>query len=94
LITLNQLEAETFARANKIEFENFAELTKNQQIFNSINETVERANAKISSSEQIKKFAILERDFSLENDEITPTLKLKRNIVSERFKDEIERMYL
>ena len=93
LITLNQAEAEMFAKANEIEFENFIELTRNEKIFDSINETVLNANAKISSPERIKKFMILERDFSLEEDEITPTLKLKRNIVSERFKKEIESLY-
>jgi len=94
LITLNQTEAEAFARANKIGFENFANLIKNEQVFNSISETVERANAKLSSPEQIKKFVILERDFSSETDEVTPTLKLKRNVVSERFQKQIEDLYV
>jgi long-chain acyl-CoA synthetase len=93
LITLNQLEVEAFAKANEIEFANFVELTKNQQIFNSINKTVLKANSKLSSPEQIKKFMILERDFSAENDEITPTMKLKRNIVSEKFQNELMNLY-
>ena len=54
LITLNQLEAEAFAKVNNIEFENFADLTRNEKIFDSINETVLKANAKLSSPEQIK----------------------------------------
>lgn len=93
LITLNQIEAEAFAKANDIEFENFADLTKNKKIFDSINETVLKANTKLSSPEQIKKFVILERDFSAEFDEITPTMKLKRNVVSERFQKEIKKLY-
>lgn len=94
LITLNELEAEAFAGASKIEFENFAELTKNEFILGSITETVERANAKLSSPEQIKRFVILERDFSPEMDEVTPTMKLKRNVISERFQKEIENLYI
>ncbi len=93
LITLNQAEAEAFARINKIEFENFVDLTRNENIYSSIEETVLKANIKLSSPEQIKKFMILERDFSAENDEITPTMKLKRNVVSERFQKEIEGLY-
>jgi long-chain acyl-CoA synthetase len=93
LVTLNQAEAETFARMNKIEFENFADLTRNEQIYSSIKETISKANGKLSSPEQIKKFKILERDFSAENDEITPTMKLKRNVVSERFKSCLEELY-
>lgn len=93
LVTLNQIEAEMFARASGIEFGNFADLTKNQVIFDSIQSTIEKANARVSSSEQIKKFLILERDFSLEADEITPTLKLKRNVVAENYRELIETMY-
>lgn len=93
LITLNQTEAEMFAKTRGIEFENFADLTKNERIFGSIKQTVERANARLSSSEQIKKFVILERDFSLETGEITPTLKLKRNIVAAKFSGVLDELY-
>ncbi len=93
LITLNQIEAESFARANKIEFENYSDLLADELILRSINETVERANRRISSSEQIKKFKILDRDFSAEFDEITPTLKLKRNVVGETFKNILASFY-
>ncbi len=93
LVTLNQAEAEAFAKTSRIEYENYADLTKNEKIFFEIEETVKRANLKLSSPEQIKKFVILERDFSLEEDEITPTMKLKRNIVTENFQNEIEKLY-
>lgn len=93
LITLNQIEAEMFAKANNIEFANFTKLTKNEQIFHIVKESVAKANSRLSSSEQIKKFAILDRDFSLELDEITPTLKVKRNVVAKNFADEIEDLY-
>lgn len=93
LITLNRAEVEAFAKAREIEFDNFADLTKNARILSSIEETVKRANARLSSPEQIKKFIIPERDFSLEMDEITPTMKLKRNVVGENFQKEIENLY-
>jgi long-chain acyl-CoA synthetase len=93
IITLNQAEAEMFAKTHKIDFVNFAELTKNEQILNLVKLSVAKANSRLSSSEQIKKFIILERDFSLELDEITPTLKVKRNIVAKNFADEIENLY-
>jgi len=93
LITLNQTEAETFARAIQVEFDSFSELSKNEIIFESIRRTVEKANTRVSSSEQIKKFKILERDFSAEKDEITPTMKLKRNIVAANYRKEIENLY-
>ena len=65
----------------------------NEQIYNSIAETVAKVNSKVSSSEQIKKFVILDRDFSAENNEITPTLKLKRNVIAEKFRQLILKLY-
>ena len=93
LITLNQTEAEMFAKANNIAYKTFADLTRNQTIYDLIKSSVEKTNARVSSSEQIKKFTILERDFSLEGDEITPTLKVKRNVVREKFADFIQNLY-
>ena len=93
LITLNPAEAEMFARANKIEFENFAGLTRCAEILETIEGTVAKANAKVSSSEQIKKFVVLERDFSADLDEVTPTMKLKRNVISKKFRNEIKNLY-
>lgn len=93
LVSLNQTEAETFAKTNGIEFENFADLTRNEGIIQLVKDTIERANARVSSSEQIKKFMILERDFSADLDEITPTLKLKRTVVARNFSDVLEKLY-
>jgi len=93
LVTLNQTEAEAFARASKIEFKDYADLTRNERIFQSVKDTIEQANRRVSSSEQIKRFIILEKDFSADSDEITPTLKLKRNVVTEHFSDVLEKLY-
>lgn len=93
LITLNAVELEMFAKANKIEFSDFVDLTKNEKIFAIVKNTVEKTNARLSSSEQIKKFVILARDFLLELEEITPTLKVKRNVVAKNFSKEIEKLY-
>jgi long-chain acyl-CoA synthetase len=54
---------------------------------------VEGVNADRSGFEQIKRFAILPRDFSAEKDEVTPTLKLRRRICQQHFYDEVERLY-
>lgn len=93
LITLNQLEAEAFARGQKIEFEDFADLTRKPEIYEIVRSQVEKTNARVASSEQIKRFVILERDFSAEADEITPTLKLKRNVISQKFQNVLQKLY-
>ena len=58
-----------------------------------VQETVDRVNADLSRFEQIKKFAILPRDFSPDEGEVTPTLKLKRRVCEEHFAAEIEQLY-
>ena len=58
-----------------------------------IEQLVENVNAELSRFEQIKRYAILSRDFSPEEDEVTPTLKLKRRVCQEHFAAEIEALY-
>ena len=55
---------------------------------------VDRMNRRVSSTESIKRFAILDRDFEIARDEITPTGKLKRDVIVNRFRDLIDRLYL
>ena len=54
---------------------------------------VDGVNAERSRYEQIKRFTILTRDFTAEEDEVTPTLKLKRRVVEAHFAREIEELY-
>ncbi len=58
-----------------------------------IQDVVDDVNAQHSRFEQIKRFAILPRDFSADEGEVTPTLKLRRRVVQEHFADEIDRLY-
>jgi len=59
----------------------------------SVQAAVDAVNADRSRYEQIKRFAVLPREFTLEHGEMTPTLKLKRKVVLERFADEVESLY-
>jgi long-chain acyl-CoA synthetase len=54
---------------------------------------VDQVNGELSRFEQIKRFSILRRDFSADEGEITPTLKLKRKVVQENFAAEIDALY-
>jgi long-chain acyl-CoA synthetase len=58
-----------------------------------VQQVVDEYNADKASFEQVKRFAILPRDFSAEEDEVTPTMKLRRKIVGEHFADEIDALY-
>jgi long-chain acyl-CoA synthetase len=93
LITLNQMEAEAYAHAQSIAYENFAALTRHPKIQELVRSVVDSANARVSSTEAIKKFLVLDHDFSLERDEVTPTLKLKRAVVTERYQEILQTLY-
>ena len=58
-----------------------------------VQRAVDDVNRDLSRFEQIKRFAILPRDFSADEGEVTPTLKLKRRVCQEHFAAEIERLY-
>jgi len=54
---------------------------------------IDNVNRRVSSTEAIKRFAILERDFEIARDEITPTGKLKRDVITKQFRDVIDELY-
>ncbi len=88
LITLNPAESRQYTEARGIADKDFpAEMRA------LVSRIVERANARVSSTEAIRKFVILDRDLSVARDEITPTLKIKRRVVTERYRDLLESLY-
>ena len=70
-----------------------AELAENDSARAEIQSVVDDVNKRFARIEQVKRFAILERDLSQEEGELTPTMKVKRNVVYERHKDVIEGLY-
>ncbi|HEV2860393.1 MAG TPA: long-chain fatty acid--CoA ligase [Pyrinomonadaceae bacterium] len=93
LITLNPLETEAHARAHRIDYEDFADLTRKPEIVSLVAGIVAGVNARVSSTEAVKRFAVLDRDLSVEADEVTPTMKVKRKVVAERYKQLLESLY-
>ncbi len=93
LITLNPVEVAEYARARDINHQSMDELARDERINALVSEVVERVNRRVSSSESIKKFLILSRDFLIEREEVTPTLKIKRDVVTKNFWHEIQNLY-
>jgi long-chain acyl-CoA synthetase len=93
LITLNQAETESYGRARGIAYDSFAGLTRAPEIMALVSRIIAEANAQLSSTEAIKKFVVLDHDLSIADDEVTPTMKIKRYIVSARYKDLLEALY-
>jgi long-chain acyl-CoA synthetase len=73
--------------------ESYEELVKLQAVRDLIDEHVERLNAELNRWETIKKWALLERDLTVEGGELTPSLKVKRAVVAERYKELLDSFY-
>lgn len=82
-----------YAKYEKIPYENVSELVKDERVINFLHSEVDRSTPGLSSYEKVKKIALLDRDFEIEKGEITPTLKVKRNIVEKKYADLIESLY-
>jgi long-chain acyl-CoA synthetase len=80
-------------RNNGIEFTNSDEAIKNKQVLAMYKELVENFNRYFNHVEQIKKFELLPREWSIETGEMTPKMSLKRKVIMEKFKDAIQRIY-
>jgi long-chain acyl-CoA synthetase len=92
LITLDETEILRWAAERGIEGD-LASLSRDEQVRELIQGVVDEANRERSRFEQVKRFALLPRDFTMEKGEVTPTLKLRRRAVSEHFQHQIEELY-
>ena len=93
LITLDPEESASWAEGEGIKHEDLSELCRNGRVRERIGDIVKEKSRHLASFETIKKFEILPEDFSQEAGEITPTLKVKRRFVSEKYGDLLEKMY-
>jgi long-chain acyl-CoA synthetase len=92
LVTLDPEEIVPWAREQGLP-EDLPSLAQRDEVRELVQAELDRANAKYAKVEQIKKFTILDHDLSQETGELTPTLKVKRNVVNEKYADVFEAMY-
>jgi long-chain acyl-CoA synthetase len=93
LITLDQAETEALARERGWKYLTYEELIRSPEINAEIGKGVDRVNQELARYETIKKFIILPREFTQEDGEITPTLKLKRKPICEKYRHLLDSMY-
>jgi long-chain acyl-CoA synthetase len=91
LITLDPDELETFARERGLG--DAKEAAQSEQVRTEVDQAVDDANRAVSRAESIRKTAILERDFTIEDGELTPTLKVRRMVVADHFAGAIDDLY-
>ncbi len=93
LIGINFEAVASFAREHGFEFNTLADLCHLEEIKVLLQAEVDRANELFSRPEQIKRFHLLDREFKPGDEEMTPTMKLKRNVIIERYRDLIDAIY-
>ncbi len=93
LITLDPDFAPVWAQRNGHEGKGLDELAGEDELIAAIQAGVDAANEKMARVEQIKKFTVLPSDWAPGGDELTPTMKLKRKPIAEKYTDEIEALY-
>jgi long-chain acyl-CoA synthetase len=93
LVTLDFDEVERFAREQGLAVNDRRELTRHPRIQELVESEILTVNKHLASYESIKYFRIIDHDFTQETGELTPSLKVKRKVVTERFRDLIDEMY-
>jgi len=83
----------SLAQQNGLIFVSFAELLAGSEIKRLLLEAIDKATPDLASYEKIKKIILLDRDFEIDREEMTPTLKVKRNKVEEKYKELIDALY-
>lgn len=93
LIVPDRDELKELAGKNNIEYSLYSDILTNKKILEIIKKDIDRLQADLAPYERVKKFTLLEKHFSIESGELTPTLKVKRKVIDRDFNTEIEKMY-
>ena len=93
LIMIDHENVENFAQNNDVPFTNYTSLCHTQAVQDLIWSEIEKVNTKFARVETIKKFRLIDQLLDPEDEELTPTMKLKRKVVNEKYIDLINEMY-
>ena len=93
LIMIDQENVEKYAQDHDVPFSNYASLTRAPEVRALIQDEIDRVNKKFARVEQVKKFHLIDAQLTAEDEELTPTMKLKRKLVQKKYAPQIEAMY-
>jgi long-chain acyl-CoA synthetase len=93
LIMIDDENVMKYAQENRVPFTTYASLTRTREVIELIQKEVDEVNKKFARVETIKKFRLIDIQLTADDEEITPTMKLKRKFINEKFREVIEGMY-
>jgi long-chain acyl-CoA synthetase len=93
LIVPNIEKLETWALSSGVKFRDHDALVKNPKVLSLVKQAIDILNGDEPHERQIRAFTLLTNDFSIEGGELTPTMKIKRRVIAEKYKDVIDKMY-
>jgi len=93
LVMIDHENVVKFAQDRNVPFSNFASLCRAKEVQELIGGEIEKVNKNFARVETVRSFRLIDQLLTAEDDELTPTMKLKRNFVNEKYKDLIEDMY-
>jgi long-chain acyl-CoA synthetase len=93
LVMIDHENVEKYAQDRQLAFTNFTSLARSKEVLALIESEINKVNQKFAQVEQVKKFRLLEIQLTAEDEELTPTLKLKRKLVNTKYSELIEGMY-
>jgi long-chain acyl-CoA synthetase len=93
LVMIDHENVEMYAQEKAIPFSNYASLCRRPEIQELIQGEIDKVNKGFARVEQVKKFRLIEAKLTAEDEELTPTMKLKRKLVNDKYSDLIESMY-
>ena len=93
LVTLDKDQTLKYAQEQQILFSEYSELIRNPKIIALVQRIIDEVNRSLASFESIKKFVILPNEFTVESGELTPSMKVRRSLINQRYKAELDSMY-
>lgn len=94
LIVPSFLQLESWAKAKNILYKSISDLINNAAVIELFNNEINKRNIAFGKWEQIKKFKLLSEEWTIQNGQLTPTLKLKRKAITQQYKSEIESLFI
>lgn len=94
LIVPNFVNLQEWCKLHGIQVSSNEEMIKHPKVIQKIQEEVDKANENLAQFEKVKKFALLPKEWTIDSGELTPSMKMKRRVIMENYKNEIESIYV